>query len=179
MDTNELRQFSQTFWVNACVHTIVDEITSLDWDIVPKDGYDYDWVSDGIADVKEFFTHPNHNGEALSTVVIRSFIKDILEIDAGVLVKVFDINSYDFNELEPKSGAPMLKPIGQRKMTEIYARDGASFLKEIDKFGFLKGYWQYSYQIPAHPMWFHRDEIVYCAEHSRSMSCYGYARTQA
>ncbi|MBU2346519.1 MAG: hypothetical protein KJ888_20205, partial [Gammaproteobacteria bacterium] len=136
MDTNELRQFSQTFWVNACVHTIVDEITSLDWDIVPKDGYDYDWVSDGIADVKEFFTHPNHNGEALSTVVIRSFIKDILEIDAGVLVKVFDINSYDFNELEPKSGAPMLKPIGQRKMTEIYARDGASFLKEIDKFGF-------------------------------------------
>ena len=94
-------------------------------------------------------------------------------------MKVFDISSYDFDNVEAKSGAPLLKPMGQRRMTEIYCRDGASFLKEIDKFGFCSGYWQYSYQIPAHPMWFNRDEIVYISEHPRSMSCYGYARTQA
>jgi HK97 family phage portal protein len=106
-------------------------------------------------------------------------VKDILEIDAGVIIKVFDINSYNFDDIEPKSGAPMLKPAGQRRMTELYARDGASFLKEIDKFGFENGYWQYSYQIPAHPMWFNKEEVVYVSEHPRSMSCYGYARTQA
>lgn len=156
----------------------MDEVSSLDWDVVPKDGFDYDWVKDDIERVKSFLLKPNKNDEPFS-LLVRAWLKDVLEIDAGVLVKVFDVNSYDFNEIEPKSGAPMLKPLGQRNMTEIYVRDGASFLKEIDKFGFCKGYWQYSYQIPAHPMWFNRDEIVYCSEHNRSMSCYGFARSQA
>lgn len=178
MDTNELRQFSQTFWVSSCVKTIMDEISSLDWDVVAKDGYEYEWVQEYIAEIKNFLMHPNKNNESFN-VIMRAWIKDVLEIDAGVIVKVFDVNSYDFMQIEPKSGAPMLKPLGQRKMTELYVRDGASFLKEIDKFGFNKGYWQYSYQIPAHPMWFNRDEIVYCVEHPRSMSTYGYARTQA
>jgi SPP1 gp7 family putative phage head morphogenesis protein len=102
-----------------------------------------------------------------------------MELDAGVLVKVFDINSYDFDNIEPKSGAPLLKPMGQRNLMEIYARDGASFLKETDKFGFCKGFWQYSYQIPAHPMWFNREEICYMMRNQRSMSCYGFAPTQA
>jgi len=66
-----------------------------------------------------------------------------------------------------------------RTMTEIYSRDGASFLKETDKFGFVRGFWQYSYQIPAHPMWFNRDEIIYIMATPRSMSPYGYAPTQA
>lgn len=178
VDTNELRQFSQTFWVNACVKTIVDEVSGLDWDIVPKDEYEYDWVAEPIKTVKDFLNHPNKNGEKFIDL-ISQLVKDILEIDAGCIVKVFDINSFDFNDIEPKSGAPMLKPFGQRRMAELYVRDGASFLKEMDKFGFVKGYWQYSYQIPAHPMWFNKEEIVYCMEQPRSMSCYGYARTQA
>jgi len=122
--------------------------------------------------------NPNKNGETFQHV-LRAVIKDILEVDAGVIVKVFTVNSYDFDHLEPKSGAPLLKPFGQRKMVEIYARDGASFLKETDKFGFVRGHWQYSYQIPAHPMWFNRDEICYIMENPRSMSTYGFARTQA
>jgi SPP1 gp7 family putative phage head morphogenesis protein len=178
VDTNELRQFSQTFWVNACVKTIIDEISSLDWDIVPKEGYEYEWVEEGITKVKEFLKKPNNNGESFQHI-LRATIKDILELDAGIIVKVFDIGSYNFDEIEPKSGAPMLKPMGERTMTEIYSRDGASFLKEIDKFGFEKGFWQYSFQIPAHPMWFNKDEIVYLMEQPRSMSPYGYARTQA
>ena len=178
VDTNELRQFSQTFWISACVKTIVDEISSLDWDIVPKEGYEYNWVEEAITEIKNFLKNPNKNNESFQSIE-RAFIKDVLEIDAGVIIKVFDINSYDFDEIEPKSGAPMLKPLGQRRMTELYARDGASFLKEIDKFGFLKGFWQYSYQIPAHPMWFNRDEVVYISEQPRSMSCYGFARTQS
>lgn len=178
VDTNELRQFSQTFWVSSCVKTLMDEISSLDWDIIPKDEYKYEWVEEPIKNVKDFLEHPNHNNESFGNL-LRALIKDILEIDAGVIVKVFDINSYDFDQIEPKSGAPMLKPMGQRKMTELYVRDGASFLKEIDKFGFNKGYWQYSYQIPAHPMWFNEEEICYISEHNRSMSCYGYARTQS
>lgn len=178
VDTNELRQFAQTYWVNACVKTLVDEISTLDWDVIPKDEYEYEWVKTEIETVKKFLMKPNKNSEGFQDI-LKPFLKDVLEIDAGVWVKVFTLDSYDFDMIEPKSGAPMLKPKGQRKMTEVYARDGASFLKEIDKFGFLKGYWQYSYQIPAHPMWFNEEEIVYTMESPRSMSCYGYARTQA
>jgi SPP1 gp7 family putative phage head morphogenesis protein len=122
--------------------------------------------------------YPNKNNESLSHV-IKSLLKDVLELDAGVLVKVFTVDSYDYDNLEPKSGAPMLKPLGQRKLVEFSAKDGASFLKETDKFGFEKGAWQYSYQIPAHPMWFNKEEYAYVMEHPRSMSTYGYARTQA
>lgn len=178
VDTNELRQFSQTFWVNSCVTVLSDEITSMDWDIIPKEDYEYEEVSEIIKKRKEFLKHPNKNRESF-TIVIRAALKDILELDAGVLVKVFSRESYDFDQLEPKSGAPMLKEKGQREMVEIYARDGASFLAETDKFGFVTGYWQYSYQIPAHPMWFNRDEICYIKRNHRSMSPYGYAPTQA
>ena len=160
------------------MHTLIDEISSLDWDIVPKENYDYHEVEEAIIKTKRFMQFPNKNRESWNNV-LRSVLKDLLEIDAGVLVKVFDISSYDFDHLEPKSGAPLLKDRGERTMVEIYARDGSSFLKETDKFGFIKGFWQYSYQIPAHPMWFNRDEICYIMEHSRSMSTYGFARTQA
>jgi phage portal protein BeeE len=178
VDTNELRQFSQTFWVAACVKTLVDEISTLEWDILPKDDVDYGSVQEKAKEIKDFLKYPNKNRESFNTIM-RALLKDLLELDAGTLVKVFDIDSYDFTQLEPKSGSPLLKPLGQRRLTEIYARDGASFLKETDKFGYVNGYWQYSYQIPAHPMWFNRDEICYIMENPRSMSTYGFARTQA
>lgn len=278
-DTNELRRFSQTHWIYACVTTIINEIVALKWDIVPREGIEVDAVKAKIEEVKNFLRNPNHNHEPTESI-LRATLKDILEIDAGTIVKVFDISSYDFEHLEPKSGAPLLKPLicpeceggqadralvlgkymrmkevieewrgkemgedvkahnisggtlegeiiisrkekwdetwygkqadntlnklakitlqkdflGQsammpcpfcngtgkgRHLTEIYARDGASFLKEVDKFGFAKGYWQYSYQIPAHPMWFNREELIYISQYPRSSSCYGYAPTQA
>jgi len=255
VDTNELRKFSQTLWIYNCIQTIINEITSLEWDIVPKDEYEYEDVKDHIREVKLWLEKPNENKETMESIT-RAFIKDILELDAGVIVKVFTKDSYDFEHLEPKSGAPILKPLfcpycaGSRQLSrpdivqtvrninhsissqlqnpnaesyykmyseqlakcvkiegemkkafaeskfiincpfcngtgkgrtlkELYVRDGSSFLKEADKFGYIKGYWQYSYQIPAHPMWFNREEIIYQMIHPRSMSVYGYAPTQA
>ena len=227
----------------------------MEWDIVPRDEYDYKDVEDHIREVKLWMERPNENKESIEFLT-RAFLKDILEVDAGVITKVFSKDSYDFEHLEPKSGAPILKPLfcpycqgrGEstrtettqrartirhsvnfqltnqdaesyykmyyeqidkcavieqemkkafessdyfvvcpfcngtgrgRTLKEIYARDGSSFLKEVDKFGYCKGYWQYSYQIPAHPMWFNKEEIIYKMGHPRSMSCYGYAPTQA
>lgn len=178
VDTNELRQFSQTFWIFSCVTTLLDQICSMEWNIVVKEGYDSEDKTEQAKKIKKWLSFPNANNESFENI-LRAWIKDVLELDAGCLVKVFDLSSYDFDTLEPKSGAPLLKDKGQRNMVEIYARDGASFLKETDKFGFVGGYWQYSYQIPAHPMWFNKDEICYMSKNPRSMSCYGYAPTQA
>ena len=42
---------------------------------------------------------------------MRACLKDVLEIDAGVIVKVYSLDSFDFEHLEPRSGAPLLKPL--------------------------------------------------------------------
>jgi SPP1 gp7 family putative phage head morphogenesis protein len=178
VDTNELRKFAQSFWVHSCVKTLINEITTLEWDIVPRDEMEYQAVQQEILQAKRFFEHPNKNGESFEDIM-KAYLKDILELDAGVIVKVFTRDSFDYEHIEPKSGAPILKPWGSRKLEEIYARDGASFLKETDKYGYCLGYWQYSYQIPAHPMWFNKEEIVYSMAHPRSMSVYGYAPVQS
>lgn len=178
VDTNELRSFAQTFWVNSCVNTIIDEVTTIDWEVIAKDDADHLQYEDEIERVREFLAHPNKDGESFQDV-LRALIKDVLELDAGVLVKVFDVGSYDFDQLEPRSGAPLLKDRGQRRMTELYARDGASFLADTDKFGYVYGFWQYSYQIPAHPMWFSKPEICYVKKYNRSMSPYGYSPVQS
>ena len=269
VDTNELRKYSNTVWVQSIVMTVLNQISSIPWDIVPKKGKEKEKFEEQVDKAKEFLNTPNKNTESLNDL-IRAWIKDVLEIDAGVLVKVFTPDSYDFENLEPRSGAPLLKPLicpecnkgqgdmkhfkekaqrtlkeiekcenelpksyvektlkkyyylskpnykpiktklrqivsynsptdanvldygestgtcpycggtGQgRQITELYARDGASFLKDADRTGWTYGYWQYSYAIPAHPMWFNRDEIIYFNQNQRSMSVYGYSAVQS
>lgn len=285
VDTNELRKYANTIWVQAIVQTILNQIASVPWDIIPKEEYSYEEVQEEIKSAKEFLENINKNGENFNDV-IRACVKDVLEIDAGVLVKVYTYDSYDFEHLEPRSGAPLLKPLycpeceGKkylekscacdkakrtlksielmksklpdsikaklsldkdlvkemdyqiikpdfietenemvqiisanspndenyvgfspsfglkqeptlvlcpfckgtglgRHMTEVYCRDGASFLKDVDRTGWIYGYWQYSYSIPAHPMWFYPDEIVYFSQTPRSMSPYGWSAVQS
>lgn len=272
VDTNELRKYSNTVWVQSIVMTILNQICSIPWDIIPITGKEKENIDEEKERVKLFLENPNKNTESLNDL-IRAWVKDVLEIDAGVIVKVFTPESYDFEHLEPRSGAPLLKPLicpecngtgkgsmksfkekaqrslieikkaenslpvaykekilkknytvikpdyepvrqklmeivsynspndanaidygtgefqgtcpycngtGQgRQLVEIYARDGASFLKDADRTGWTYGYWQYSYAIPAHPMWFNRDELVYFNQNQRSMSVYGYSAVQS
>ena len=272
VDTNELRKYANTVWVQSITMTIIKQATNVPWDIVPIDEeMPYENVRGEIERVKEFFDHPNENDESWADLT-AAWIKDIEEIDAGVLVKVFTVDSYDFEHLEPRSGAPLLKPLvcpeclGERKINpglaqgkafrvmaaiakaeedlpdsyektfedgtktsketykllkpdyepikekmmqvvsgnspfdenaveydcpfcsgngtgrqlkEIYCFDGASFLKDSDRTGWTYGYWQYSYAIPAHPMWFNREEIIYYSANPRGFSVYGYSPMQS
>ncbi len=110
VDTNELRKYSNTIWVQSIVMTILNQISSIPWDVVPKKGKEQEDLKEQIKTAKEFLECPNKNEESLYDL-IRAWIKDVLEIDAGVLVKVFTPDSYDFENLEPRSGAPLLKPL--------------------------------------------------------------------
>ena len=110
VDTTELRKYSNTNWVQAIVMTILNQVCSIPWDIVPKEGKEYANVEAEIENIKQFFLSPNKNSESFNDI-IRAWLKDVLEIDAGVLVKVYSIDSFDFEHLEPRSGAPLLKPL--------------------------------------------------------------------
>ncbi len=110
VDTNELRKYSNTVWVQSIVMTVLNQISSIPWDIVPKKGKEQEDLKQQIETAKNFLDNPNKNTESLNDL-IRAWVKDVLEIDAGVLVKVFTPESYDFEHLEPRSGAPLLKPL--------------------------------------------------------------------
>ena len=58
VDTNELRQYSQDFWISACINTLVDEISSLDWDIVEKENIVYESVEPRYSLNKRIFKIP-------------------------------------------------------------------------------------------------------------------------
>lgn len=280
VDTNELRKYSQTVWVQAIEQAILNQITYAPYVIVPKKNkgeenehlYNELSLKQEIETVEDFLETPNKNKESFQDI-LRAWLKDVLELDAGVIVKVYSLDSFDFEHLEPRSGAPLLKPLDcpmcegkskgdpkrfqekalktlkainsmerklpsieksfkeknidfqrpdytqvkekmldisqnspydenvidedrvsrqpettcpfcngtgvGRHLTEIYARDGASFLFDVDRTGWAYGAWQYSYSIPAHPMWFGIDEIIYFKQNTRSFSPYGFSAVQS
>jgi SPP1 gp7 family putative phage head morphogenesis protein len=68
---------------------------------------------------------------------------------------------------------------GEMKMLEIYARDGGSLLKDVDSFGIVHGYYQYSFRQPLRiPEFFNKREIVYTSLYPESGSAYGRSALQ-
>jgi hypothetical protein len=160
--------------------TIIEEVAQIPWEIIPKDPAIRDSPpEDVLADIEEatyFFNNPNDNkGETLNTL-LRALIRDSLELDAAAFVKGFSLNSY----VQHPAGGFELKPKGQRQLSELFCRDGASFLKETDANGIEYRYWQYSYLHPAvAPIEFDVNEIAYAMRYNRSYSVYGWAEIQS
>jgi len=82
-----LRQLSKTAWVRMCIDTIIEEICSFDWDIIPKEEYKDNYNEEIKQKIIEFFKYPNPDDDFYS--MLRKLLEDILVLDAGVLVKVF------------------------------------------------------------------------------------------
>jgi phage portal protein BeeE len=111
-----IRQLAKNPYVYAVVKTLCDQIASTDWDITLKDGVEMTPELERMREeMIQFFDNPNENKESFSDI-LRAVAKDIFEVDAGVIIKVF--NQY-----------------GQ--MQQIFARDGGSFLKNPDIHGYM------------------------------------------
>jgi hypothetical protein len=180
VDVYRLRSLAASEWVSMCVMTIIEEVAQIPWEIIPKDPKLRESPpEDVLADIEEatyFFNNPNDNkGETLNTL-LRALIRDSLELDAASFVKGFSLNSY----VQHPAGGFELKPKGQRQLSELFVRDGASFLKETDVNGIEYRYWQYSYLHPAvAPIEFDVNEIAYAMRYNRSYSVYGWAEIQS
>lgn len=176
-----------------CIATIIDEIMAIDWKIIPKDDeIKDDEIQDHINDVTEFFQNPNIDKESFGAQ-LKKVIRDVLTIDSGVWVKVFNKNG---------------------ELREIYVRDGGTFTLNVDIFGTFRGkadkitadfaqafnnptfwtatgqprqptletlnqvaemaaYFQYGWITGARPMPFGMDEIIYIMRNPRPDSIYG------
>lgn len=162
IDYTNLELYEKNEWVQMVITHVMDSVIKCDYTIRSID--DKEIVQSHIDEASEFFRSKNWQ-ESWKTG-LRRMLPDLLLYDAGVLIKVFPKNAYDENQ--------MLK--GNEKPVEIVARDGRSFLKNCDLFGYTRGYYQYSWIAPhAKPIKFDNDEIIYLSMRPQSRSPYGIA----
>ena len=114
-DLGYYRKLAASIYVDMCETAIIDEVTAVEWTIIAedRDGNDLVGKEKEIDIVRSFFDNPNTNPESWETI-IRMMLPDLLELNSGILVKVF--NTFG-------------------KMVEIVARDGIAFTKNPDIYG--------------------------------------------
>ena len=128
-----------------------------------------------IKKAQNLFDNCTLNGQDFKQGVETAFLRDILELDAGVIVKVFDQDSYSGDPKQKGS----LKPLGERNLAKFMAIDGGSVLKDITQHNEVLGFYQYSYVKPTDkPVWFDKDELAYTVRYPRSYSPYGWSSLQ-
>lgn len=181
-----IKQMARNAYVFGITNMLMEEAAWCDWEIKPVDGVEMTPELEAKKkDIREFLINPNANKEGWSHIV-KTAVRDICEIDAGVWVKVFGRD---------------------QRMKQIFARDGGVFLKNPDIFGNLgnrediifpdqgllantmneqqainsyrllyqesAAYFQYGWQTAQMPIPFGRREIVYFMKSPRSDSVYG------
>ena len=169
----EIRRLMLTPTPAMCIKTIVDQVSSVPWQISMVDDKP---VNEAVIDeVTKKLRNPNRNKECLKQI-IKKLSRDILGVDSGVIVKVFDLQSY-----EGANPAGKLLPIGRRRMLEFYVYDGATFTVNPDEHGILPdqhAYYQYNYSVMARPTPFARDEIIFMVGNDRTDDVYGFSAMQ-
>lgn len=108
-----IRRLGSNAYVHSIISTIQQQVGSADWDVVVNDGEEEN--PDEVREIKKWFNNPNGNSESFA-FILRAIVKDILELDSGVLIKVFD---------------------GAGNFKQVFARDGGSFLMNPDMYGYL------------------------------------------
>lgn len=157
LDVTEVRSFCQSNYVRSYVDTIIKEVDQTEWRIVPKDSEDKIDYSSQVQFVTDFLNNPNRNKDTFSDLV-KPMLRDVLEVDSGVWVKVFAGN----------------------ELVEIFCRDGASFLKNLTYQGVEQGYFQYSWKNPlTKPIPFDTREVVYFMNNPSSYHIYGFSPAQS
>ena len=189
-----IRQLAKNPYIYSVVKTLCDEAASTKYDIVYKEDIEpSDNKDKARKEILKFLDNPNKNKESFQHI-IRATVKDVCEVDSGVIVKVFN---------------------KRKEMVELFARDGGSFLMNPDIYGYLgnrsdivepepinyaatpsspdwtatlnhysmsykeiAAYFQYGTTAMALPVPFGRDEIIYLMMNPQSNNVYGLSPIQ-
>ena len=139
----EIRQYAKETTVQMVINTILRQLRNSEWEIVPKDTNDKEALQRNkkeIEKLKLFLEQPNRNGDTFWDVW-GSFIRDVTEIDAGVILKGKNASG---------------------DLVEIFSYDASRFLVNIDEYGIIDGYYQYSFRMPqSAPKFFKKEQIIY------------------
>jgi phage portal protein BeeE len=115
----QLKELAKNPYVFSVIRTLKDEAATTKWGIRLKREFTEDKFSgkydSEIKRITQFFNNPNGNEESFSDI-LAEWVVDLCEVDAAVGVKVFN---------------------KKRDFSQLFARDGGSFLKNPDIFGYL------------------------------------------
>lgn len=140
IDYIEIRKYEKSPWVQMVINTIVKQIMTTKWEIIPTDEEDDTDYSELIDKVTNFLECPNRNGDTFSDV-FGAYTRDLLALDAAVMLKG-----------KNRSG----------EIVELFAHDSSRFLVDSNEFGIIQGYYQYSIRFPkGAPKFFEPEDVVY------------------
>lgn len=179
VDIYRLRAFARSEWVAAVTSYLINRIKEIPIEITAKNPNKREKPSLRIQyEIKkgqDLFDNCTPSGQDFKNGVETAFLKDLLELDAGVISKIFSQDSYNGNPKDKDS----LKPLGERTLGQFMAIDGGSVLADVTPHNEVLGWYQYSYVKPTDkPVWFDRNELCYSMRYPRSYSPYGWAATQ-
>jgi len=131
VNTFALKQLAANPYIFSVIKTLADEISSIEWSVDIKEEYQKGGQSDGewteeelnviVKRANKFLQNPNGNEESFEQI-IRKLVWSICEVDAGVMIKVFNVDG---------------------RLKHIMIRDGATFLKNPDIYGYIGNRSQY------------------------------------
>lgn len=197
-NTPQMKKLSSNPYVFSIIKTLCDEATSIDWKIKVKEEFMEDEGSeeyeDKINEITKFFKNPNGNEESFNHIM-RQLVTDILEVDAGVMVKVFNVAG-EFKQIFARDGSLFLKNpdiygyIGNRRDFVSPLPDGFSGVaidvggtptesqqQIMKQYSMLykedAAYFQYGWTAGSMPVPFGKREIVYMMQNPRADSIYG------
>lgn len=114
-----LKELAKNPFIFSIIRTLKDEASSCKWEIKLKKEYanieNYEKYDGKIKEVSNFFYNPNGNDESFNDI-ISQWVQDLCETDSAVGVKVFN---------------------RQGNFSQLFARDGSSFLKNPDIYGYM------------------------------------------
>jgi len=185
----ELRMFAKSCWIQMIENTQRKEIMTIPTDVINVDeSDDEEYLSDKKL-VNDFLRKVNVNDQDIVDVCVES-ISDVSGLDSGVWNLIYTLDSYEMREgdILDRYGKPtgnsdmgmFLKPFGQRRLSQVKAVDGGSFLKAVDVYKVTKGFYQYSFKHPfSQPMFFEPPEISYLLLNPMASSVYGFSPLQS
>lgn len=194
VDLPTIRRLAAVPYVDMCITTIIDEACSVPWKIVVKDEKSEESAKPHIEHVKSFFDNPNTNQESFEEIR-RKYLRDVLEIDAGVINKVFN-QAEEMVEIVARAGDTFTKnpdiygmmtdrddiiigeiaPNGQPK--ENLALDINPMFLSTEQARERAAYFQYGWVSGARPVPFGKKEIVWLERNPRTDSIYGRSPVQ-
>lgn len=183
LDISLIRTLGNTPYIFSIKKAIVDRISSLKWDIKVREGVvDTPELTKKKFEIIDFFKNPNRNKQSLNEIQ-RALIFDLLDFDAGVIVKVFNVFG-DFTQFIPYPGETFLKNpdihnyIGERA---DFVDPNYTIMPDNDNNRTVYGqlynekaaYYQYAYTPGSMPIPFGKREVVYFALNPQTGTPYG------
>ena len=185
----QIRKLAKNPYIFSVVKTICDSVSVIDYDLKERENVEVpeEYLQHRINFLK-WIEDPNNNPESFNHI-LRATIRDIIELDAGVWVKVFNLAGELTQIFARDGGAFLMNPnifgsIGDRadyiKPSSTYSQTFSAqnpttdIIKQYEfNFNQVAAYYQYGYTSSVLPVPYGKREIVYFLQNPRTENIYG------